>query len=385
MGRKAVLTAVAVAIGLATGRGQAWAASGHGPTAIVSLGDSFISGEGGRWMGNGSDPFGARSGTDRAAVGCDGWEFCEYEPERVYGASEADRCHRSDVAPIESAPVAVDRRVNLACSGARAENVAPSALGGRSHFGEPPQADALAGLAAEADVRMVVLTVGANDAGFGGLVVGCALDWTRSSEQDPFLCAPSAQAALASALPATELRVRWALAGVRRAMASAGYARTDYRLVAMGYASPLPPGRFFRYPVSGWSRLDPGGCPFWNADADWATEEATPSIDAAIRVAAHSVGAEYLDVRHALDGHQLCDRRSYLVGPEGPSLESAEWVRRLAFGQGSTRESLHPNAYGQRALGACIGLLYARQTGDYSCHLEARRTYVDGMRLASLG
>ena len=39
-------------------------------TAIASLGDSFISGEGGRWLGNGSDPFGTRSGTDRAAFAC---------------------------------------------------------------------------------------------------------------------------------------------------------------------------------------------------------------------------------------------------------------------------------------------------------------------------
>lgn len=385
MGSKAVLMAVVAAIGLASGGGEAWAGPGNGPTAIVSLGDSFISGEGGRWMGNGSDPFGNRSETDRAAVDCDGWGRCGYEPERVYGASEGDRCHRSDVAPIESAPVAVDRRVNLACSGARAENVAPTALGGVAHFGEPPQADVLAGLAMEADVRMVVVTVGANDAGFGDLVAGCALDWVRGSEYDPVLCAPSAQAALASALPATERRVRRALVGVRWAMTRAGRSRDDYRLVAMGYASPLPSGRWIRYPESGWSRLDRGGCPFWGADADWAAGVATPSIGAAIRAAALSVGAEYLDVRHALDGHQLCDSRSRRIGPEGPSPESAEWVRRLELGEGSPRESLHPNAYGQRALGACIGLLYMSPTGDYSCRLEAGRTYVDGIRLDPLG
>ena len=385
MGRKAVLMAVVAAIGLATGGGEAWAGPGNGPTAIVSLGDSFISGEGGRWMGNGSDPFGTRSGTDRAAVGCDGWGRCGYEPELVYGASEGDRCHRSDVAPIESAPVGVDRRVNLACSGARAENVVPTALGGVAHFGEPPQADALAGLAAEADVRMVVVTVGANDAGFGDLVAGCALDWVRSSEHVPVLCAPSAQAALASALPATERRVRWALAGVRWAMANAGYLRTEYRLVAMGYASPLPPGRWIRYPESGWSRLDRGGCPFWGADADWAADVATASIDVTVRAAALSVGAEYLDVRHALDGHQLCDSRAAAVGRGGPSVAGSEWMRRLELGEGSPRESLHPNAYGQRALGACIGLLYMSPTGDYSCRLEAGRTYVDGIRLGPLG
>src|SRR5882757_6946212 len=92
------------------------------PTAIVAMGDSFISGEGGRWLGNGTEPFGTRSGTDRAVVECVAGA-CRYEPERVYGASEASDCHRSDVAPIESAPVAVSERVNLACSGAKARDL----------------------------------------------------------------------------------------------------------------------------------------------------------------------------------------------------------------------------------------------------------------------
>jgi hypothetical protein len=382
---RAAVACVVAAVTTALGGAVAEASPGSGPTAIVSLGDSFISGEGGRWLGNGSDPVGTRSGTDRAAVACDGSGYCRYEPELVYGDSEGDRCHRSDVAPIRSAPVAVDLEANLACSGARAANLWPASLGGQPHFGEPPQADALAALAAEDDVRMVVVTVGANDAGFGELVAGCALDWARGSERDPAFCGPPAQADLESALPAMEHRARRALADARWAMAGAGYARADYRLVAMGYASPLPPGRWIRYPESGWSRLNRGGCPFWDADADWAAGEAIASIDAAIRRAAESVGAEYLDVRHALDGHQLCDRRASRVGPEGPSPESAEWVRRLAFVQGSSRESLHPNAYGQRALGACIGLLYVSPAGEYGCHLEAGRTYVDGMRIDSLG
>jgi hypothetical protein len=172
-----------------------------------------------------------------------------------------------------------------------------------------------------------------------------------------------------------------ALAGTRAAMTSAGYTRSEYRLVVMGYASPLPPGRWIRYPEQGWSRLNRGGCPIWNADADWAAEEAGPTIDAAMRRAAAAAGAEFLDVPHALDGHQLCDRRSSRVGAAGPSPRNSEWVRRLAFVQGSSRESLHPNAYGQRALGACIGLLYMRQTGDHACRAEPGHSYLDGMRI----
>lgn len=176
----AVGTAVAVGIaGLAAAR-PAPASPGSATTAVVSLGDSFISGEGGRWMGNGSDRFGARSGTDRAAFACGPSGGCRHDPHRVYGESEDSGCHRSDVAPILSAPIAAGEAVNLACSGAQARNVWRAVAGGRSLRGEPPQADQLAAVAGRDDVKLVVVTVGANDVGFGNLVIGCALDWARS-------------------------------------------------------------------------------------------------------------------------------------------------------------------------------------------------------------
>jgi hypothetical protein len=384
MGKRAWLSAALVtAAGFWIVSG-AKASSGSGPTAIVALGDSFISGEGGRWLGNGSEPFGTRSGTDRAAFGCDGWS-CEYDPAQVYGSSEANGCHRSDVAPIVSAPVAVEERPNLACSGARVENLWPTMWGGRAHFGEAPQADQLATVARRDQVRMVVVTAGANDVGFGELVAGCALGWARSSVDDPALCGGGAQTDVDAVLPAMERGLTTALRGIRAAMASAGYRRADYRLVTMGYASPFPPGRWIRYPEEGWSRLNEGGCPVWNADADWAAGAGIGSIVDAMRAAAATAGSEFLDLRRALDGHQLCDRRSRRVGPEGPSPASAEWVRRLAFVQGSSRESLHPNAYGQRAIGTCLGFLYARSRGDYACRATPGRSYLDGMQLEPLG
>jgi lysophospholipase L1-like esterase len=351
------------------------------PTAIVSMGDSFISGEGGRWSGNGSEPFGTRSGTDRAAFGC-GALGCEYDPARVYGASEANDCHRSDVAPIESAPIAVDEEVNLACSGAKARDLWPAAEGGTEHFGEPPEADQLAAVARRDDVRMVVVTVGANDVGFGELVVDCALDWARSPEDEASTCHRDAEARIRDALPGATRAVTAAFHGVRRTMQAAGYKRSDYRLVAMGYASPFPEGRWFRYPEDGWSRLTEGGCPVWDADADWAADRATVDLARMLRNAAPT-GAEYLDLADAFDGHQLCDRRSDRVGPTGPSPLTAEWFRRLSFGQGSTRESLHPNAYGQQVMGACLALLFVRPRGDYAC-ADTPGEYLGGIRLETL-
>jgi hypothetical protein len=388
MGGRARASAwAAIAVSIAVGFWATPAASpssGSGATAIVALGDSFISGEGGRWLGNGSEPLGTRSGTDRAAFDCDGWA-CQYDPARVYGASEENGCHRSDVAPILSAPVPVERRLNLACSGARLANVWPAALGGQPHFGEAPQVDQLAALAGRNDVRMIVLTVGANDVGFGELVAGCALEWARSDPAAPAFCHRDAQADLEAALPAMERGLVTALRAIRTTMAAAGYRREDYRLVTMGYASPFPAGGWIRYPEDGWSRLSEGGCTVWNADADWAAGPGIGSIVTAMRAAADAAGAEFLDLRRALDGHQLCDRRARRVGFAGPNPASAEWIRRLAFVQGSSRESLHPNAYGQRAIGACLGFLYVRPRGAYACAAMPGRSYVDGMRLEPLG
>ncbi len=353
------------------------------PTAIVAIGDSFISGEGGRWLGNGSEPLGTRSGTDRAAFDC-GALGCEYDATRVYGASEANDCHRSDVAPIESAPIPVDLKANLACSGAKARDLWPGKEGGTSHLGEPPEADQLATVAARDQVRMVVVTVGANDVGFGGLVAECALDWARSPAGESTTCHREAEAQIRAALPRATRGVTAALRGVRRVMRDDGYERSDYRLVAMGYGSPFPEGRWFRYPEDGWSRLTEGGCPVWNADADWAADRATVDLGEALRDAATATGAEYLDLTHAFDGHQLCDRRSQRVGAAGPSPLAAEWFRRLSFLQGSTRESLHPNAYGQKVMGMCLGLLFARPRGDHAC-ADTPGEWLAGVHLTAIG
>jgi hypothetical protein len=274
--------------------------------------------------------------------------------------------------------------VNIACSGAQIENIWPTSAGGEPHRGEAPQTDQLAFVAARQDVRMIVLTVGANDVGFGGLVIGCALDWAASSPENPRYCRRAAQSDIDAALPGMRRDLEKALAQIRAVMTGDGYAPDDYRLVVMGYSSPFPGGNDLRYPEDGWSRLSEGGCPLWDADATWAAGQATPAIAAAMRAAASARRAEFLDVQHALEGHQVCDRRSRRVGPAGPSPLSAEWVRRLDFTQGSVRESLHPNAFGQRAIGACIGLLYGREPGDYACHDTPGRSYTDGMRLRPL-
>ena len=105
------------------------AAADDRPTAIVSLGDSAISGEG---AGN-------------------------YEPGTK--GENGDWCHRSLNAFVHKTTVA-NRTVNLACSGADSANVS---LANTTHYTEGSQARRLIGVAQQYRVTTVIVQVGAND------------------------------------------------------------------------------------------------------------------------------------------------------------------------------------------------------------------------------
>jgi hypothetical protein len=189
-------------------------------TAIVSLGDSFIAGNAGRWEGN-SDTFtGSRDGTDRAWV-----SDSMYDVSRVYLEGSAGNCFRSDVAEVRSAQIPARERVNLACSGATTADI--SSPGG--------QADQLGELARRDRVRLVVLSVGGNDLGFAQAIENCAFAYGFGAGP----CNASEQALVDSALPGAVAGVGAALDRIRAVLAAAGYARHRYRLVLPSYPSPV--------------------------------------------------------------------------------------------------------------------------------------------------
>ena len=338
-------------------------------TAVVSMGDSFISGEAGRWEGNSLNPFGSRDGTDRAAYDC-GWWGCSYDAHRVYGTSFDNDCDRSDVAPISSSGIAVSARINIACSGAETANIWRASQGGQSYKGEAPQADQLATIAKKRAVKLIVLTITANDLGFSDHVIDCTVAWSTSSADNPNYCHDEEQAEMEAAMPAARAGLAKSIDEIRAVMSGTGYSSSQYRLLMAGYASPIPVGADFRYPETGWSRLDTGGCPFWDEDADWAKNVATPYIVDNMREIAAQKGVQFLDVRDALNGHEVCHRSSSLVSGSVPKSEAgSEWVRWVNSGccQGEAQESLHPNAYGQRAIGRCFALAYAQPSGNWTC------------------
>jgi hypothetical protein len=379
--RLAIISMIAVMVALLTVVGSPAERSEAGPgsssTAIVSLGDSFISGEAGRWNGNSLNMFGTRDGTDRAAS-C-WWIFCSYDATRVYGSSYANGCHRSDVATIRSASISVNAKINLACSGARSVNIWRASQGGQSFKGELPQADQLLTVAQQRNVKLVVLTIMANDVGFADHVINCTVSWILGLGP----CNQAQQAALQADLPAAMNDLRKSIDEVRAVMAAAGYSPSQWKFVIAGYSSPVPAAANVRY--TGSDRWWSGGCPFYDEDFDWAKTVATPLIVDSMRAVAAEKGVQFLDVRDSLNGHETCHKNSSLVGSSGPNSVIHEWVRWVNTGccQGDAQESMHPNAFGERAIGKCVALIYAKPSGNWTCGNTPGQNY-NAMTLTSI-
>ncbi|MEV7277257.1 GDSL-type esterase/lipase family protein [Streptomyces sp. NPDC093111] len=353
----------------------ALAAPGSGPTAVVSMGDSYISGEAGRWQGNSLTTSGSRTGTDRA------WTGSGYDPSRVYGASQTNGCHRSDSAEVRSAGGLATEQINLACSGATTRNVFRASNGGVAYKGEAPQADQLASVAATRDVKLIALSIGGNDLGFADVITTCATDYIVWYSY----CHDDQQAAVDARIDGAMAAVGKSIDEIRAVMTGAGYATADYRIVLQSYPSPIPRSTENRYGESGWSRTNTGGCPFWNADSDWARDSLVPQIANRLKAVARAKGAQFMDLRDMLQGREVCAKTSKLVGSTAPaSATTSEWARWIDQNetQGPLQEDMHPNYYGQLALGRCLALINGRTTGDYSCRNTAG-TGASGMYLTA--
>ncbi|WP_231626780.1 GDSL-type esterase/lipase family protein [Streptomyces apocyni] len=382
-GRRAALALSVALAALGTtvtgvgGAGTTAAASpGSGPTAIVSMGDSYISGEAGRWRGNSLTNSGSRDGTDRA------WTGSTYDPSQVYGTTASNGCHRSDSAEVHSATGTTQALINIACSGATTQNVFRSVSGGQSYKGEAPQADQLASIAAANDVKVIALSIGGNDLGFASIIEKCAKDYIIWYSY----CHDDQQPVVDSKIDTAMTNVGKAIDEVRTVMSGAGYSASAYRVVLQSYPSPIPRGSENRYAESGWSRVNTGGCPFWNKDSDWARDSLVPQIAGRLKEVAAAKGAQFLDLRDMLQGREVCATASRLVSAaQPPSATTSEWARWIDSSetQGPVQESMHPNYYGQLSQGRCLSLIYAQPTGDYGCRNTAG-SGTSGMYLTAL-
>lgn len=366
--RRVLFAALAIAITVSALTAPAvHAAPPPGDGWVVSVGDSYISGEAGRWAGNSSDP----SQTD--ALG-DAAYLDAGQSESIVG------CHRSSSAEIG---IGQAQALNLSCSGAKTA----TSWNSSGHFkpgldfysdaaGNMGQALALRNFASANRVRMVVVSVGGNDLGFAGIIATCVSKFMTSPWWSPSYCKDSATVATnfsATNRAAVASRIGTSLANVAKAMTAAGYAPGEYSMVVQNYVSPLPRSADVSYPESGFSRQSTYGCGFWNADLDWASGTAVPAINATISagIAASGVdGIHTLDVASLFSGHELCaattqklDSTALADWRSTGAADISEWINEVrtastAFSDYYIQESLHPNYWGQLALRNCLRQVY---------------------------
>lgn len=375
---------------------------GRGTPAVVSVGDSYIAGEGGRWAGN-INLAGFLSSDAIDALGPDA-----YFDNVDRTAENTLRCHRSESAEIhidrnEYGPQVLSR--NFACSGAQTTTFTTGEgyfKPGLDAYGdadtdlatyEAPdpstpvsQLVALREYARHHNVRLVMVSIGGNNFGFGGFVKTCVEKFLSYGYTDQVLhedlvyCKDDAKAAEFRPPASTthQAEIRTALTNVHTAMTAAGYTDDQWTMLVQTYPSPLPGSGGLRYPELGFSRQITGGCGFWDEDADWAKDVALPAVNTSVRGAVTSLGygnVRVLDIADAFVGRRLCENTvSTLDGAdldswdEEGAVDQTEWVvpiRTLSssdMGLDSSpyqqQESFHPNYWGQLALRSCVRQAY---------------------------
>jgi hypothetical protein len=338
---------------------------GVGTPWVVSLGDSYISGEAGRWAGN--------SNQSPSLVDAGGAAAYFDNPTRT--AETIDRCHRSTAAEIFIGDGI--NAANFACSGARTSTFFTSdglfkpGIDFYNSGGRQGQALMLQNFAATNNVRMVQLSIGGNNFNFADIVTRCVSNFLTSPSWWPNYCYDDSSVAanFTNSNIATQTNaILGAIGNIRTAMTNAGYAAGSYTIVVQTYPSPIPRGSGFRYSQSGFTRQSTGGCGFWNRDADWANDTALVRINNSVRSAAATAGAGVvvMDVASSLNGRRLCESGVNLMEQSGRAnwtaagaSDTTEWVAQIRtvstiFGPYYVQESIHPNYWGQLALRNCV-------------------------------
>jgi hypothetical protein len=341
---------------------------GVGTPYVASVGDSYISGEAGRWAGS--------SNTSSSYV--DALGATAYYDNATNTAEQIPNCHRS-----KSAEVFIGggvNGVNLACSGAKTSTATGSdfkpGLDFYSSGSNQGQALMLQNFAASHNVKMISLSIGGNNFNFASVVQSCIVDfltsptwWKDYCNDDSSVTANFTSANVAAQTTA----IKNGILNIRQAMLNAGYADSAYKIVVQDYESPVPNGSGFRYSESGYTRQDTGGCGFWNNDANWANATALPTINNAVKNAATATGLsniKILELQSAFNGRRLCENTVGLLEEKGltswtqsGAVDNTEWVNQIrtvstVFGPYQVQESLHPNYWGQLALRNCVRQAY---------------------------
>ncbi|MDR7303481.1 lysophospholipase L1-like esterase [Haloactinomyces albus] len=285
------------------------------PPAVVTMGDSTLSGEGaGNYV----------PGTDGA---------------------NGNWCHRSPAAPVHQLrlPGSV-KRINLACSGAKAGLVG---LEARPNHPEGSQARRLADIAERYRITDIVVQVGANDdPSFVDVLNKCVGAWVARA---PGGCAEELRQEWPKRVQRMQPKVLDALRDIRTVMDRAGYERDGYSLVVQSYASPVGPGIAPEL-------QDLSGCPLLTSDVKWVRSTAVPQLSEGLREVAEQVGARFLDLSRAGYGHEACTGGDKAPGTEWFTRLTVDWqaLKHEKRAPHAMQESFHANATGHAQFARCL-------------------------------
>jgi hypothetical protein len=324
----------------------------------VSLGDSYMSGEGGRWAGNALNPANW-SNTDRGSGAYS---------DRAGGGEMITNCHRSKSALINFQATAAFS-MNFACSGAETTsavdgtNVKPGVDFGAN--GVVGQLTMLKEFATRYDIGVIELSIGGNDYGFGAIVKDCLISDCRNGSLGQMAMSEGKSRRVKYALIT-------AIQGIKTAMAKQ---TKPYNIVVHNYPGTLASGSKLR-PGNKLTRQLDYGCGFSSEDAAWANETLLPAINKTVADAvadvrsAGNANVYLLDISDAFTGHRLCEKTASLVGEfkagygavKANDRDSIEWMTQIrlvsAAGPFMIQEGLHPNYWGQLALRSCARQMY---------------------------
>jgi len=341
-------------------------ASPPGPSWVVTVGDSAISGEAGRWAGN------TNMSSWRHDTGADA-----YYDNAANTAETTPGCHRSKAAEAHIGDV---NSLNLACSGARTyTQTGGDFKPGLDWYVGPAgksQVVQLQEFATTNDVDAVTVLIGANNFGFADIVQQCVTNWLTSPWWWKNYCNDDRSIRNRFKSGAVDDRtdeVAGAIANVAQAMTNAGYTSDDYTVIVQTYWSPIPRGSDIRYSERGWTRQSVGGCGIWNRDANWANDTAVVKMNQALTDGVVRSGIDnyvVLDMSRALDGHRLCEKGVGLLEEVGlgawtdaGAADSTEWVSQIRtlttlFGPYQLQEGIHSSYWGQLAMRNCLRQAY---------------------------
>lgn len=343
---------------------------GVGTPWVVSVGDSYISGEAGRWAGS----------SNSSAARADAGGPTTYFDNAGNTAEQIERCHRSKAAEIHIGGGV--NSLNLACSGAKTVSATdgdyfkPGLDFYDNGAGRQGQAKMLQSFATTHNVKMVTVSIGGNDFNFAAIVQQCVVDFLYSPSWWPDYCYDDSvvtNAMASSNVAAVKTRIATALLNIRTAMRNAGYADASWTLLVQNYPSPIPTSSGFRYSQSGYTRQNTGGCGFWNNDANYANNTLLPTINNTVFGAITQAGitnAKTLNLASSFNGRRLCETGVGLYEEVGVAnwtasnaVDKTEWVNQIrtvstAGSDYYIQESLHPNYWGQLATRSCVRQAY---------------------------